>query len=72
MYPQTQGERPPDLGEQLTYLGTLDALAAQDVEVHQLLVEVFNLCKPLSALSEVPLRGRVLAEQRKHPEKYNF
>jgi 2-polyprenyl-6-methoxyphenol hydroxylase-like FAD-dependent oxidoreductase len=72
IYPQTQGERPPDLKEQLVYLGALDALAAEDVEVQRLLVEVFNLCKPISALSEEPLRSRALAEQRTHPEKYNF
>ncbi len=71
-YPQTQGERPPDLKEQLAYSTALDALASEDVEVHRLLIEVGSLCKPLSALNEEPLRSRALAEQRKHPEKYNF
>ncbi|MBV8362703.1 MAG: hypothetical protein JO189_32945 [Deltaproteobacteria bacterium] len=72
LYPQTQGERPPDLKEQLAYFAAVDALTPDDVEVQRLLTEVGNLCKPLSALSEEPLRSRVLAEQRKHPEKYNF
>jgi hypothetical protein len=72
IYPQTQGARPPDLMEQLAYLGALDALAAEDVEVQRLLVEVFNLCKPLSALSEQQLRSRALAEQRKHLERHNL
>jgi 2-polyprenyl-6-methoxyphenol hydroxylase-like FAD-dependent oxidoreductase len=71
-YPQTQGERPPDLKEQLAYFAALDALAPEDAEVHRLLIEVGSLCKPLSALSEEQLRSRALAEQRKHPEKYNF
>jgi 2-polyprenyl-6-methoxyphenol hydroxylase-like FAD-dependent oxidoreductase len=71
-YPQTQGERPPDLKERLAYFAAVDALAPDDAEVQRLLIEVGNLCKPLSALSEEPLRSRVLVEQRKHPEKYNF
>jgi len=72
IYPQTQGARPPDLMEQLAYLGALDAVAGEDVEVQRLLVEVFNLCKPISALSEQPLQSRALAEQRKQPEKYKL
>jgi hypothetical protein len=71
-YPQTQGERPPDLKEQLSYFAAVDALTPDDAEVQSLLAEVGNLCKPISALSEEPLRSRALAEQRKHPEKYNF
>jgi len=71
-YPQTQGERPPDLREQQAYFAAVDALMPEDAEVQRLLIEVGNLCKPLSALSEEPLRSRALAEQRKHPEKYNF
>jgi hypothetical protein len=71
-YPQSQGERPSDLREQRAYSAAVDALTPDDAEVHRLLIEVGNLCKPLSALSEEPLRSRALAELRKHPEKYNF
>jgi 2-polyprenyl-6-methoxyphenol hydroxylase-like FAD-dependent oxidoreductase len=71
-YPHTKGNRPPDLKEQLAYFAAVDALAPQDVEVHRLLIEVGTLCKPLSALSEEPLRSRALAEQREHPDKYNL
>jgi hypothetical protein len=71
-FPQTQGERPPDLKERLAYFAAVNALTAADSEVHRLLIEVLTLCKPLSALNEEPLRSRVLAEQRQHPEKYNF
>jgi hypothetical protein len=46
----------------------MDALTASDVEVHQLVAEVFNLVKPLSALDEEPSRSRVLARQRRKPE----
>jgi hypothetical protein len=35
-YAMTQGERPPDLKEQLTYLAALDALTANDAGVNQL------------------------------------
>ncbi len=71
VYPQTIGERPSDLKERLAHFAAVSALAADDIEVQRLLFEVGSLCKPLSALSEEPLRSRVLAEQQKHPEKYN-
>jgi 2-polyprenyl-6-methoxyphenol hydroxylase-like FAD-dependent oxidoreductase len=71
-YPQTTGERPPDLKEQRAYFAAVDALTPDDPEVQRLLVEVGNLCKPLSALNEEPLRTRALEEQRRHPDKYNF
>ena len=71
-YAKTQGERPPDLKEQLSYVAAVDALSAYDVEIQRLLQEVLCLCKPVSALNEEPLRSRVLAEQRKYPEKYGI
>jgi 2-polyprenyl-6-methoxyphenol hydroxylase-like FAD-dependent oxidoreductase len=71
-YPQTQGERPPDLNERLAYFAALDSLCADDVELHRLLLEVVSLCKPISVLNEEPLRSRVLSEQCKHPDKYGL
>jgi 2-polyprenyl-6-methoxyphenol hydroxylase-like FAD-dependent oxidoreductase len=64
-YPKTVGERPADLEEGARYFAALDALAAEDMEVHRLIFEVFGLSKPLSALSAEPLRSRVLERQRK-------
>jgi hypothetical protein len=64
-YPQTEGERPSALQERIQYLMEVDSLTAEDDEVHRLLVEVLNLAKPLSVLSEEPLRSRVEAQQRK-------
>jgi hypothetical protein len=64
-YPQNVGERPPDAEDGARYFAALDALAAEDVEVHRLIIEVFQLAKPLSALSAEPLRSRVLEQQRK-------
>jgi 2-polyprenyl-6-methoxyphenol hydroxylase-like FAD-dependent oxidoreductase len=63
-YPQTQGERPADSEERAQYFAALDALTADDIEVHRLIIEVFHLVKPLSALQEEPLRSRVLARQQ--------
>jgi 2-polyprenyl-6-methoxyphenol hydroxylase-like FAD-dependent oxidoreductase len=68
-YPQTQGERPANLEEEAQYFADLDALTAEDVEVHRLLVDVFNLAKPLSSLREEPLRSRVEAQQQKRGHK---
>jgi 2-polyprenyl-6-methoxyphenol hydroxylase-like FAD-dependent oxidoreductase len=72
VYPQTQGERPADLNQRLADFAALVSLSADDPEVHRLMIEVFTLRKPLSALNQEPLRTRVLEEQRKHPENYRF
>jgi len=72
VFPQTQGERPPDLKQRLAYFAAVVSLTADDPAIHRLMIEVLNLCKPLSVLNDEPLRSRVLGEQRKHPEKYNF
>jgi 2-polyprenyl-6-methoxyphenol hydroxylase-like FAD-dependent oxidoreductase len=71
-YPQTRGERPADLKERQAYFAALDALCAEDIEVHRLVFEVFCLCKPLSVLNEEPLHSRVLSEQRRHPDRYGL
>jgi hypothetical protein len=63
-YPGTRGQRPADLEEHGQYFADVDALTAEDIEVHRLLTEVFNLAKPLSALWEEPLRSRVEAYKR--------
>ena len=42
----------------------MDALTAEDVEVHRLMVEVLNLARPLSALREERLRSRVEAHKQ--------
>ena len=68
-YPRTQGERPADLAEGAQYFAALDALTAEDVEVHRLLIEVFHLVKPLAAIHEEPLRSRVLVRQQQQRGK---
>jgi hypothetical protein len=64
-YPQTTGERPPNMAESAQYFAALQALAIEDQEVHKLLGEVFQLAQPLSVLLAEPLRGRILEELRK-------
>jgi 2-polyprenyl-6-methoxyphenol hydroxylase-like FAD-dependent oxidoreductase len=65
LFPQTKGERPPDLEEGVRYFAAVDALTKEDVEVHRLLTEVFQLTKPLSVLNEEPLRSRALEQLQK-------
>jgi 2-polyprenyl-6-methoxyphenol hydroxylase-like FAD-dependent oxidoreductase len=65
-FPRTQGDRPADLEEGAQYFAALDALTAEDVEVYRLLVDVFHLVKPLSALHEEPLRSRAEAHSMRH------
>jgi hypothetical protein len=62
-YPQTKGERPPNMMEGIRYFAALDELVAEDIGVQRTVVEVLGLAKPLSALFEDPLRSRVLARQ---------
>lgn len=64
-YPQTTGERPPNMAENAQYFAALNVLALEDLEVHKLLGEVFQLAKPLSVLMEEPLRSRALEQLRK-------
>ncbi len=61
VYPHTTGERPPDLAQRLQYSQALLRLAAQDADVHKLMVEVTQLLKPQSALREPALAERVRA-----------
>jgi hypothetical protein len=58
--PQTTGQRPPDLERRLKFGGTLSRLAAQDPEVHRLVVEVRHLLKPSSALRDLVERVEAL------------
>jgi hypothetical protein len=60
-YPETRGERPPDLERKLKYGRALVQLAAEDPEVDRVLSEVRALIKPFSALREPKLAGRVEA-----------
>jgi 2-polyprenyl-6-methoxyphenol hydroxylase-like FAD-dependent oxidoreductase len=63
-YPRTQGQRPADLEERAQYFADVDALTAEDPEVHRLVTEVLNLVKPFSALREEPWRRRAEAHRR--------
>jgi hypothetical protein len=60
-YPETRGERPPDLERKLKYGRALVQLAAEDPEVERVLSEVRALLKPFSALREPKLARRVEA-----------
>lgn len=63
-YPKTKGERPPDFKQSARYFATLNEMTADDFELHRLVTEVFQLICPISALSEEPLRSRVLARMQ--------
>ena len=60
-YPQTRGERSPGFKERARYMAALDRLQVDDIELQRLVMAVFHLTRPLSALHEEPLRSRVLA-----------
>jgi 2-polyprenyl-6-methoxyphenol hydroxylase-like FAD-dependent oxidoreductase len=62
MYPQTVGERPPDLEDRLNFQRGLDRLAVHDVEVYELLVEIMHLLKPPTLLRDPSIVRRVEEE----------
>lgn len=64
-FPQTRGERSAGSKERALYFKALGEIVNEDIDVHRLVVEVFGLAKPLSALMEEPLRSRVLAQIQK-------
>jgi len=64
-YPQTTGTRSSMPSEIVRYFLALDALTAEDIEIHKTMVEVFGLARPLSALWDEPVRSRVLARMNK-------
>jgi len=65
-FPQTKGDRPPSMSEGAAYFRALDALSAEDPEVHRIMVEVFQLARPLLSLWQEPLFSRV-SERLRHP-----
>jgi 2-polyprenyl-6-methoxyphenol hydroxylase-like FAD-dependent oxidoreductase len=60
-YAHTTGDRPPDLAQRLAYSQAVLRLAAEDADVHKLMVEVSQLLKPSGALREPAIRDRVAA-----------
>ena len=64
-FPQTTGERPANAAEGARYFAALEALAIEDLDVRRLIVEVFQLAHPLTALFNEPLLSRVLAQMMK-------
>jgi hypothetical protein len=68
IYPETTGVRPQDLQERLNFQKGLGQLAAQDASVFQLLLDVRNLLKPLTALDDPTIVSRVGKEVRQTSE----
>jgi flavin-dependent dehydrogenase len=62
VYPDTIGERPPDLVDRLNFQRALGRLAARDTEIHKLLVEIRHVLKPLSLLDDPSIVRRVEEE----------
>ena len=59
-YPQTRGQRPADIDGRLRFGAALLRLAAEDASVHKTMMEVNMLLKPMSALREPQIAGRVV------------
>jgi 2-polyprenyl-6-methoxyphenol hydroxylase-like FAD-dependent oxidoreductase len=60
-YPQTRGERPPDIENTLKLAAALNRAAARDANVHKLAVEVRQLLKPRSAYLDPAFVAQVYA-----------
>ena len=59
IYPETTGIRPQDLPERLNFQKGLARLAARDLAVFELLVDVRHLLKPLNVLNDPTIAGRI-------------
>jgi 2-polyprenyl-6-methoxyphenol hydroxylase-like FAD-dependent oxidoreductase len=59
VYPETRGDRPPDLEATLRFGQGIVRLAARDADVHKLRMEVLNLLKPRSVYSDPAFVARV-------------
>jgi 2-polyprenyl-6-methoxyphenol hydroxylase-like FAD-dependent oxidoreductase len=62
IYPETTGERPPDLEDRFNFQRALGRLAVRDTEVYELLTEVRHLLKPRSLLDDPSIVRRVKGE----------
>jgi 2-polyprenyl-6-methoxyphenol hydroxylase-like FAD-dependent oxidoreductase len=62
VYPQTTGDRPRDFDASLKFQAALTSLAAREVDIHKVLLEVRHLLKPGSVWREPDLARRVQAE----------
>jgi 2-polyprenyl-6-methoxyphenol hydroxylase-like FAD-dependent oxidoreductase len=59
IYPETRGQRPPDLEERLKFGRTLEHIAVDDPDMYKLIAEVRHLLKPLSVLDSPEIVQRV-------------
>jgi 2-polyprenyl-6-methoxyphenol hydroxylase-like FAD-dependent oxidoreductase len=60
-FPETKGQRPPDLARSFEFRAALTRLAARDPDVHKLMVEVKLLVKPPSVLRDPDVLKRIRA-----------
>ena len=61
-YPMTRGERPADLEQALARVAALYRIAARDPDVHEQLVAVRCLARPMAALHQPAVAARLAAE----------
>jgi hypothetical protein len=71
-YPETTGERPPDLEDRLNFQRALGRLAARDAEVYELLTEIRHVLKPLSLLDDPSIVKRVKKELAEGSPRSDF
>src|SRR5260221_14331742 len=62
MYPDTIGERPGDLEDRLNFQSALGRLAARDVEIYELLIDIRHVLKPRTLLDDPSIVMRVKEE----------
>ncbi len=62
IYPETTGERPPNLQDHLNFQRALGRLAARDPGIYELLVEIRHMLKPRSLSDDSSIAERVREE----------
>jgi 2-polyprenyl-6-methoxyphenol hydroxylase-like FAD-dependent oxidoreductase len=62
IYPETVGERPPDLEDRLNFQSALGRLAVRDAKIYELIVTTRHVLKPLTVLDHPSIVRRVKRE----------
>jgi flavin-dependent dehydrogenase len=63
VYPDTRGQRPPDLADKLQFQQALQSIAVRDPAMYKLLAEVKHLLKPSKVLEEPEIVQRAEEER---------
>jgi hypothetical protein len=69
IYPETTGRRPQDVRDRINFQRAVGQLAARDVEIYELFLEIRHLLKPLSLLHHPAIAKKVKEQVANLPHR---